>query len=204
MENEKTNLRKFENCKNIKLEDVGKFVQQNGYEWSGYINDSVDTQFDIDEYQTDTKFYFYRNPEKSFDKFNHFLIWNNSLFIDDIAVNCNNNKFVRYIYFSISTFKVYTVLEDKKYPKYLTIKLEKDLSKEWVQFLAKRKENYKPSLIQLMIRKRKQAEEDLVNSKEYVKNEKAKLDKHLEEKIVSTNEEITTANTTTSWLEELN
>ena len=131
------------------------------------------------------------------------LVWLNALFIDDIGINCNNNKFVRHIYFNVSTFRVSTVLADKNHPRYLTTKLENDLSKQWVQFLAKTKEEYKPSLIQLMIRKRKQAEEDLVSSKEYVKNEKAKLDKHLEERTIETTKEIASIDTTTSWLEEL-
>ena len=89
-------------------------------------------------------------------------------------------------------------------PRYLTTKLEKDLSKEWVQFLAQQKEDYKPSLIQLMIKRKKQAEQNLEESKQHVINEKAKLDKYLEERIVETNQEINLANTTTEWLEELN
>ena len=205
MENEKhINLNNFEKCKDIKLEDIGKFLKENNYDWSGYVNDIIDTQFDIDEYTIDTNFYFTRKPEKSFDTYNHFLVWLNALFINESGINCNNNKFVRYIYFTVSTFKVLTVVQDNKMPRYLTTKLEKDLSKEWVQFLAKQKEDYKPSLIQLMIKRKQQAEQDLESSKEHVQNEKAKLDKYLEEKIVETNQEINLANTTTEWLEELN
>ena len=55
-----------------------------------------------------------------------------------------------------------------------------------------------------MIKRKKQAEQDLESSKQHVKNEKAKLDKYLEERIVETNQEINLANTTTEWLEELN
>lgn len=205
MGNEKQiNLINFEKCRNIKLEDVGKFLQEQGYNWTGYINEDVSGDYSINDFEIDTKFYFQKLCGKSFRAYNHFLIWTAPLFNEDTYVNCNNNKFVRYIYFGISTFRVYTVVEDKDMPKYLTTKLVKDLSKEWVQFLAKQKENYKPSLIQLMIKRKKQAEQDLESSKQHVKNEKAKLDKYLEERIVETNQEINLANTTTEWLEELN
>lgn len=205
MENEKQiNLINFEECRNIKLEDVGRFLQSQGYNCTGLINENIDGEYGIDEFTTDTKFCFHKLTGKSFSAYNHFLIWTGDTFRNSFAANCNNNNFVRYIYFSISEFKVDEVLQDKKCPKYLTTELEKDLSKEWVQFLAKTKEDYKPSLIQLMIRRKKQAEADLESSKEHVQNEKAKLDKYLEEKIVSTNKEINLANTTTDWLEELN
>ena len=205
MENEKQiNLINFEKCRNIKFEDVGNFLQNQGYNWTNYINDDISGQYDIEEFETGHKFYFHKPYTERLQTYNHFLIWTAPLFNEDNYVNCNNNKFVRYIYFSISTFKVFTVFQDKEMPRYLTTKLEKDLSKEWVQFLAQQKEDYKPSLIQLMIKRKQQAEQDLESSKEHVQNEKAKLDKYLEERIVETNEEITTANTTTEWLEELN
>ena len=103
----------------------------------------------------------------------------------------------------ISEFKVFEVLQDKNHPNYLTTKLEKDLSKEWVQFLANNKENFSESLIQLMIKRKKQAEVDLESSKEHVKSEKAKLDKYLKKRIDETNQEINSIDTTTEWLEEL-
>ena len=203
MENEKQiNLTNFEKCRNIKLDDVGKFLKENGYYWSEYINDDVQEN-DINEYTREHKFYFNKRLGKEFRTYNHFLILLLKQF-RSIEANCNNNKWVRYIYFSISEFKVFEVLTDKKHPRYLTTKLEKDLSKEWVQFLAKQKEDYKPSLIQLMIKRKKQAEESLETSKEQVKKEKAELDKYLEKRIVETNQEINLANTTTEWLEELN
>ena len=205
MENEKQiNLTNFEKCRNIKFDDVGKFLQEQGYNWTGYINDNISGQYGIEEFETDTKFYFHKPSTERLQAYNHFLIWTAPLFNEDTYVNCNNNKFVRYIYFGISTFRVSTVLEDKEYPGHLTSKLAKDLSKEWVQFLAKQKEDYKTSLIQLMIKRKKQAEEDLESSKQHVKNEKAKLDKYLEKRIAETNVEINSMNTTTEWLEELN
>ena len=203
MENEKQiNLINFKKCRNIKLEDVEKFIKENGYYWSGYINDDVQEN-DIDEYTKDHKFYFSKKLGKEFRTYNHFMILILKQF-RSIEVNCNNNKYVRYIYFSISEFKVFEVLQDKNHPNYLTTKLEKDLSKEWVQFLAKNKENYKPSLIQLMIKRKKQAEVDLESSKEHVKKEKAKLDKYLEERTIETTKEIASIDATTEWLEELN
>ena len=204
MENEKQiNLTNFEKCRNIKLEDVDKFLSKNGYNWTGYINEDL-FENRIEEYRINCEFFFHKYFHNNFSAYNHLLIWTDDLFNEDFPVSINNNKFVRYIYFGISTFKVYTVVQDNEMPRYLTTKLEKDLSKEWVQFLAQQKEDYKPSLIQLMIKRKQQAEQDLESSKEHVQNEKAKLDKYLEKRIVETNEEITTANTTTEWLEELN
>ena len=203
MENKQVNLINFEKCENIKLEDVGKFLQTQGYNWTGYINEDL-FENRIEEYRTNCEFFFNQYFHNKIQAYNHYLIWTDNLFDETFAVNCNNNKFVRYIYFSVSTFKVYTVVQDTEMPRYLTTKLEKDLSKEWVQFLAQQKEDYKPSLIQLMIKRKKQAEESLEISKEHIQNEKAKLDKYLEERIVETNQEINLANTTTEWLEELN
>ena len=205
MENEKQiNLTNFEKCRNIKFEDVGKFLQEQGYNWTGYIYNNISGEYNMEEFETDHKFYFHKPSTEKLQAYNHFLIWTNDFFNEDFYVNCNNNKFVRYIYFGISTFKVFTVIQDKEMPKYLTTKLAIDLSKEWVQFLAKTKEDYKPSLIQLMIKRKQQAEQDLENSKQHIINEKAKLDEYLEKRIVETNEEINLANTTTEWLEELN
>ena len=204
MENEKRiNLTNFEKCRNIKLEDLGKFLSKNGYNWTGYINEDL-FENRIEEYRINCEFFFHKYFHNNFSAYNHLLIWTDDLFNEDFPVSINNNKFVRYIYFGISTFKVFTVVQDNEMPRYLTTKLEKDLSKEWVQFLAKTKEEYKPSLIQLMIKRKKQAEQNLESSKEHVQNEKAKLDKYLEKRIVETNQEINLANTTTEWLEELN
>lgn len=204
MQNEKQiNLINFEKCRKIKLEDVQTFLQSQGYDWTGYINDEVQDSY-LAEFDPDHEFYFHQPSTEQLKSYNRFLIWINPLFYEKAHVNCNNNKFVRYIYFEISTFKVYTVVQDKEYSTSLTKNLEKDLSKEWVQFLARTKEDYKPSLIQLMIKRKQQAEQDLESSKEHVQNEKAELDKYLEKRIVETNKEITTANTTTEWLKELN
>ena len=203
MENEKQiNLINFEKCRKIKLEDVQTFLQSQGYDWNGYINDEVQDSY-LAEFDPDHEFYFHQPSTEQLKSYNMFLIWIDPLFYEKAHVNCNNNKFVRYIYFEISTFKVYTVVQDKEYSTSLTKNLEKDLSKEWVQFLARTKEDYKPSLIQLMIKRKKQAEESLESSKEQVKKEKAKLDKHLEERTIETTKEIASIDTTTEWLEEL-
>ena len=215
MENNNTvNLTNFARCKNITEKDVLEFLKSAGYHVSDFKCTVVQTD-NIDEYEINHLFSFNNYDEFDYQTYNHRLIllaspydWKITGLFNNISehhssTKCNNNPFVRYIYFNISEFKVYEVVKDKKYPKHLTTKLDYDLSKEWVQFLAQRKEEYKPSLIKLMIRRKKQAEEDLQCSKDHVENEKAKLDQYLEEKITSTNKEINSINTTTEWLNEI-
>ena len=203
MENkEQINLINFEKCRYIKLEDVGKFLQSQGYNWTGFINENIDGEYGIDEFRADTQFYFHKPTGKSFHAYNHLLIWTGKSSRESFAVKLNNNNFVRYIYFNISEFKVYTVITDEN-PKDLTTKLEKNLSKEWVQFLAKQKEAYAENLITLCLRRRAKAKEELENAKNRVKNEKMKLDVYLEEKTASTAKQINSFEETTRWLGEL-
>ena len=203
MENkEQINLINFEKCRYIKLEDVGKFLQSQGYNWTGFINENIDGEYGIDEFRADTQFYFCKPFGKSFHTYNHLLIWTGKSSRESFAVKLNNNNFVRYIYFNISEFKVYTVITDEN-PKDLTRKLEKNLSKEWVQFLAKQKETYAENLITLCLRRRAKAKEELENAKNHVKNEKMKLDVYLEEKTASTTREITALNETARWSGDL-
>lgn len=216
MENKKQiNLTNFERCKDIKQRDVLEFLKSEGYNISNFKYTKVQN-YDLYNFEPDYLFSFDNYDELDYETYNHRLVllgssndWKNSDLFNRfneyyLSTTCNNNPFVRYIYFSISCFKIYEVLQDSEHKYSLTSKLEKDLSKEWVQFLARTKEDYKPSLIQLMIKRKKQAEEDLQNSIEHVKNEKTRLDKYLEEKTVSTIENINSINETTEWLEELN
>lgn len=203
MENkEQINLINFEKCRYIKLEDVGKFLQSQGYNWTGYINDEVQDSY-LAEFDPDHEFYFHQPSTEQLKAYNRFLIWINPLFYEKAHVNCNNNKFVRYIYFEISTFKVYTVVQDKEYSTSLTKNLEKDLSKEWVQFLAKQKEDYKDSLIALCIKRTAKAKEELENAKKHVEIEKIKLDKYLEDKTASTINKLYSLDETARWICDL-
>ena len=47
MENKKINLINFEKCRDIKLEDVGKFLQEQGYNWTGYINNNISSEYSM-------------------------------------------------------------------------------------------------------------------------------------------------------------
>ena len=216
MENKtQINLTNFERCKDIKQRDVLEFLKSEGYNISNFKYTKVQ-HYGLYNFEPDYLFSFNNYDELDYETYNHRLVllgssndWKNSdlfnrLNEDYLSTTCNNNPFVRYIYFSISCFKIYEVLQDVEHKYSLTSKLEKDLSKEWVQFLARQKEEYKPSLIQLMIKRKKQAEEDLESSKQHVQNKKAELDKYLEKRIIETNQEINLANSTTEWLEELN
>lgn len=204
MENEKINLINFEKCRNIKLEDVSKFLQENNYNWTGLLNYNLNMNSLIEEFETNTIFYFNTTTELEFKPHNHFLICTENVNDNHMVINYKNRDLIRYVYFEISTFKVYSVIKDKHYPRYLTTKLEKDLSKEWVKFLSQQKETYKESLIQLMIKRKKQAEEELESSKKHVINEKAKLDKYLKDKILVTNKDLISIDITRQWIEELN
>ena len=154
--------------------------------------------------------------ELDYQTYNHRLVllaspdtWNNTDLFTNVhenylATKCNNNPFVRYIYFTVSDFKVYEIFKNGKHPQYLTTKLENDLSKEWVQFLAKRKENYKPSLIQLIIKQKQATLEKLERCKQETQKEKEKLDEDLKKVVENTETEIASFDETTQWLEELN
>ena len=57
MENEKQiNLTNFEKCRNIKLEDVGQFLSENGYNWTGFINEDL-FENRIEEYRINCEFF---------------------------------------------------------------------------------------------------------------------------------------------------
>lgn len=203
MENkEQKYLVDFEKCRQIKLEDVGNFLQSQGYNWTGFINENIDGEYEIDEFNTHTSFYFEKPMGKSFRAYNHFLIWTGNSFKNSFAAICNNNKYVRYIYFNVTEFKVYTVIADED-SIHLTKKLEKDLSKEWIQFLAKQKEDYSKNLIALCIKRTAKAKEELENAKKHVEIEKIKLDKYLEDKTASTINELYSLDETTRWLGDL-
>ena len=203
MENKQVNLVNFEKCRNIKLEDVEKFLQSNGYNFTGFINEDIDGEYNIDEFRTDTQFYFHKPLGKSFRTYNHILIWTGKSFRESFAAICNNNRFVKYIYFNISEFKIYAIASDED-SKYLAEKFEKDLSKEWVQFLATQKEDYKESLIALCIKRTAKAKEELEHTKNHVEREKIKLDKYLEEKTASTTREINSLEEISRWVGDFN
>ncbi len=216
MENEKqNNLKTFENCKNIIEQDVLEFLKEQGYYISNFKCSEVQNE-NLDEYSPDHLFSFNNYDELDYQTYNHRLVllaspdtWKNTDLFENfhenyLSTKCRNNPFVRYIYFTISDFKVYEVLTDRKYPSYLTTKLENDLSKEWVQFLARQKENYKPSLIQLMIKRKELTLEKLERCKEATQKEKERLDEDLNKMIISTKKEVESFDQTTEWLEELN
>ena len=204
MENkEQINLVNFEKCKHIKLEDVGKFLQSQGYNWTGFINENVTGEYEIDEFNNiNALFHFEKPTEKSFRAYNYFLIWTGNSFKESFTANCNNNKFVRYIYFNVSEFKVSIIFAEEN-SKCLTTKLEKNLSKEWVQFIAKQKEDYSKNLITLCTKRTAKAKEELENSKRYVEIEKIKLDKYLQEKTASTIKELYSLDETTRWIGDI-
>lgn len=214
MENEKINLSTFLDCGDIKENDVLEFLKSEGYNISNFKCKDVQEE-DISQYNSNHEFHFNNFDELDYTTYNSRLVllaspntWKDINYFENInenfvSTNCRNNPLVRYIYFSISKFKVYEVLQDIKHPRYLTIKLEYDLSKEWVQFLAKRKENYKPSLIQLIIKQKQSTLEKLERCKQETKKEKEKLDEDLKKVINNTNKEIESFDETTSWLEEL-
>lgn len=103
--------------------DLQKFLNDNGYNWTGYI--AQNTSQATEEY--------YRCSKWQNDLNNHYIIlnktfsWNNQ----EGYVCVRANKDVRYIIQDDTTLKVYNVLSGGKFS------LENDLSDKWVQYQTK-------------------------------------------------------------------
>lgn len=214
MENEKQiNLSNFENCKDIKEKDVLEFLQTQDYKISNFKCKDVQED-DLTEYNTSHRFYFYNYDDLDYTTYNYRLVllaspedWENTnLFTNPnknfLGTKCDNNPFVRYIYFTISEFKVYIVLKDIRYPKYLTTQLEYDLSKEWVQFLAEHKKGYKQNLVALCAARKQTVIDNACKATDYHTAKQKEIDTYLIKAVEAAENEFEQLSEMEKWAEE--
>lgn len=186
--------------KDLKCEDLGNFLQSQGYSWSGSLNYCI---------YGPSRFPLYGNlnfEKPSYD----FFTAHNCIFFwtgepqDKMFQACYSDPHVKFIYFEIDKFEIYSLVQEDIFVKELTKKLEKDLSKEWMQFLAKNKRFYHEGLIKLCTQRKIRALEELESTKQKVKLEKERLDRELEEKTISTNNQIDFLDSVSRCIQELN
>ena len=203
-------------CKDITLKDIKDFLAYHGYDWSGFMCEIMKDDY-LEEYLSSNEFYFddIKTISENFSSYIRRMIllgnienWKtdeNFQFFGNTCVGtlCNNNPFVRYIYFNVFEFNVHKVLKNTD-SDLLTTALEKNLSKEWIQFLTKRKINYDKKLVKLCALRRQES----LNSLEYQKNsteiEKRKLDEELKTFTKQSQKQIQFYDQTVKYIEELN
>lgn len=148
----------------IETKDYFEFFAQNGYKLEGY--DTSNRNWDRAD-ATFSKFGDYRpwldeslvllgDEEERGDKFEGFY-----------CRNIVNNPFVKYIRLGLTEFDIYTVVlnpdaggwgNDEPFYAY---KLEKDLSKEWVKFLALKNEEYRQYVLAMCKNVKKETPENI-------------------------------------------
>ena len=192
-------LSNIQDLKDLKHEDLGKFLQSQGYNWTNLVGNNI---YGHSSFSTCDTYFFQKAKNDFFYRYNYIAIYTKNSTEEQFITKYN--EFVKHIYFEVDKFFVYTFIQKDLCSRNLTKILEKDLSKEWVQFLAKNKKFYHEGLLRLCIQKRTHILKELEETKKRIEIEKNKLDKQLEEKIISTNKEIDLVNATTECLEEIN
>ena len=192
-------LSDIQDLKDLKYEDLGKFLQSQGYNWTNLVENTIYGRSSFSTYNT----YLFQKPKyDNFLRYNFISIYTKPSTEEQLMIGYD--EFVKLIYFEVDKFFIYTLIQEDLCSTCLTKILEKDLSKEWIQFLAKNKKFYHEGLIRLCIQRKHFALKELKETKEKIENEKNKLNKQLEDKTTSTNEEIRILDEKTQWLEELN
>ena len=157
----------------IKNEDYMEFFAQNGYKLAGYYANSRDWdrkgefffKFGEHKQSLDRALVFLGDEMERGDYRGHFFCY-----------NIVNNPSVKYIVHSLTEFRVFSVVENEKCrgwgsdePEYCT-KFEKDLSDEWVKFLALKDEDY----IKYILKECAKVQKEMPERIEYHKNMLAK------------------------------
>lgn len=182
----------------ITLDVYKNFLKEHGYILTGY-----DGGRNIDwDSKHHNFFQFYEGYDKHLNG-NMILIGNPEEWGEYMDGSwCNNiveNPFVKYLATDFTKFKIYTIIENERAKgitfgpsdeDLLTIKLEKDLSKEWIQYLVKICPEFAQYLIEVCENNKKEAEEHLQRKKgliarkyEELKREEAELPKARDQKV---------------------
>lgn len=177
----------------IETKDYFEFFAQNGYKLEGYDTsnrnwDRADARFSkFGDYRPwlDEALVLLGDEEERGDRFEGFY-----------CRNIVNNPFVRYIRLGPTEFNIYTVVlnsdaggwgNDEPFYAY---KLEKNLSKEWVKFLALKNEEYRQYILSECKRVQREIPENIERRNNMLAKHIAELEKQTAEHIAADNKEL--------------
>ena len=181
----------------ITNESFKEFLDGNGYRIVGYDSNSYDfdnsnvrfSRFNIsdNDYRYTSRRLILLGPENKWD----------GTIKDFRCKNIVKNPFVKYIVWNLTEFKIYTIVRDNSnigfgggYDPSLSAKLEKDLSKEWVEFWALREEDYREFILAESKQVKREVPESIERRKNLLAKRIAELQKETAEYIAKDNEKL--------------